>query len=265
MSLLRRHHAPILDEAWRAIDEEAQAVLSDALVGRKLVDFSGPHGWSKAAVNTGALQAVEACPVEGVELSQRIVDVLVEVRAPFSLSIANLDRVGRGGEPDLDAVVEAARKIALTEDKAVFQGLGALDRKGIVTASPHEPVSVSGAAGYPRAILEAIERLKCAGVDGPYGLALGAAAYDELMATRDEGYPINKQVRSLIAGPIVRAEAVEEAVVMSLRGDDYELVVGQDLSIGYADRDGDTVHLFIVESFVFRVRDEGAAVPLARG
>ena len=66
MGLLKRQHAPITSEAWDQIDEEARRVLKLNLAGRKLVDFSGPHGWSLAGINTGRLRHIEKGPIAGV-------------------------------------------------------------------------------------------------------------------------------------------------------------------------------------------------------
>jgi len=40
-------------------------------------------------------------------------------------------------------------------------------------------------------------------------------------------------VRKLVDGPLVWAPAVNGAVVLSMRGGDFELTIGCDLSIGY--------------------------------
>jgi uncharacterized linocin/CFP29 family protein len=53
------------------------------------------------------------------------------------------------------------------------------------------------------------------------------------------------------------------AVVVSLRGGDFEFVVGRDFSIGYIDHDAKSVRLYIEESFNFRLLSPQAAVPLA--
>ena len=45
MDLLKRQLAPISDAAWEQIDTEARRVLKLNLAGRRVVDFSGPHGW----------------------------------------------------------------------------------------------------------------------------------------------------------------------------------------------------------------------------
>jgi uncharacterized linocin/CFP29 family protein len=69
-------------------------------------------------------------------------------------------------------------------------------------------------------------------------------------------------VRRLLDGPLVWAPAVNGAVVLSLRGGDAELVVGQDWSIGYLDHDANEVRLYLQETFTFRVLTPEAAVPL---
>ena len=56
--------------------------------------------------------------------------------------------------------------------------------------------------------------------------------------------------------------AVEGAVVLSLRGGDFELTVGRDLSVGYLDHTQDRARFYIQESMTFRVLDSDAAVPL---
>ena len=53
--------------------------------------------------------------------------------------------------------------------------------------------------------------------------------------------------------------------MLSQRGGDFELVVGQDFSIGYLDHSATAVHLYIQESLTFRVLSSAAAVPLSYG
>src|SRR5450755_1789516 len=104
MDLLKRQKAPIVSEAWEQIDEEARRVLKLHLAGRKVVDFSGPHGWTFAAVNSGRLKLLERGPVAGVPAGVRDVRPLVELRLPFFLEIMELDYAARGAtDLDLDA------------------------------------------------------------------------------------------------------------------------------------------------------------------
>lgn len=260
VDLLKRSLAPILPEAWELIDAEASRVLKLRLSGRKVADFQGPHGWSYAAVNTGRLEMLPEG--NGVNMGLRTVQPLVEVRLPIRLSIMDLDTVARGGEdPDLSAVVQAAETIALVEDTAIWNGLPRARIKGIFEAIPHGPFSIAQVMDLPDAIIKAKEVLRNAGISGPYALVLGPKLHDEVFATTEDGYPLAKRIEQrLVDRPIIRAEAIDGGAVLSLRGSDYELAVGQDLSIGYAYHTKDEVELYITESFTFRVLEPTAAV-----
>jgi uncharacterized linocin/CFP29 family protein len=266
--LLKREHAPITTEAWEQIDEEARRVLKLHLAGRKLVDFSGPHGWTLGGVNTGRLQLIEKGPIPGVSHAVRDVQPLVEVRSPFTMKILELDYAARGAtDLDLDPVIAVAERVAHAEDTAIFHGFAEGHITGMIGASPHTPIDVKTNLEWPKAVAAAKETLRVAGVNGPYALALGPQAYTEISADSEDGYPIRKRIEeNLVDGSLVWAPALRGgAVLLSTRGGDYELTVGQDLSIGYAIHDRDKIELFLTESFTFRVLEEKAAIFLRRG
>jgi uncharacterized linocin/CFP29 family protein len=268
MDLLKRELAPILPDAWGLIDNEARRVLKLNLAGRKLVDFEGPFGWEYAAVNIGRLEMFSDEPLPGLRVGRRLVQPLIEMRMPIRLDIAELDSVARGADdPDLAPVIDAAEKIAHAEDSAIFYGYEQAGIAGMITASPHAPMELPAEGkNYPQAIVEAKEVLRAAGIGGPYGLALGPKAYDELTQATDDGYPVRKRIeQQIIAGPIVWAPSLDGAVLLTTRGGDYQLTVGQDLSVGYAGYERGAVDLFIVESFTFRVLEPAAAIYLRHG
>ena len=264
--LLKRDRAPITPDALAAVDAEAARVLKLNLAGRRLVDFKGPHGWQLAAVNTGRL---DPCADGGpdVQLGIRRAQPLVEMRVPMKISLIELDAVARGAaDPDLTPVVEAAEKAAHAEDSAIFNGLAAAGIKGIIPASPHAPHKLpADVRELPGAILAARETLRQAGVSGPYALALAAPIYAQVLAAAEDGYPLAKRLtQQVLDGPLVRAPAIEGGVLLSLRGGDYELHVGQDLSVGYAAHHRQIVELYLTESFTFRTLEPAAAVALLR-
>jgi uncharacterized linocin/CFP29 family protein len=268
MDLLKREKAPITSEAWAQIDEEARRVLKLNLAGRKLVDFSGPHGWSLGGINTGRLRHIEKGPVAGVSHAVRDVQPLVEVRSPFVMKILELDYAARGANDlDLDPVIAVAERVSRAEDTAIFHGFEEGHITGIVQASPHTPIDVKVSLEWPHAVIAAKEVLRAAGMNGPYALALGVPAYDELAADSEDGYPLRRRIEeSLTDSSLVWAPAVRGgAVLLSIRGGDYELTVGQDLSVGYAVHDRENVELYLTESFTFRVLEEKAAIFLRRG
>ncbi|MEW6272672.1 MAG: family 1 encapsulin nanocompartment shell protein [Thermodesulfobacteriota bacterium] len=270
MDLLKRDLAPILSDAWRLIDEEASRVLRLHLAARKLVDVDGPYGWHHAAVNVGRIAPVttEEGPlrVEGVAVGVRRVQPLIELRASFELSMRELDNVARGAKDlALDAAVTAAERIARVEDAAVFYGLEAAGIQGIVPSSPHQKIALpASVVDYPRAVAEALEVLRKSGIAGPFALALGPKSYSELSQGAEEGYPIRKRIeQQLIDGPLVWAPALEGALVLSLRGGDFALTIGHDLSVGYDWHDKEAIALYLTESFTFRVLEPAAAVYLS--
>lgn len=264
MDLLKRNLAPLLPEAWNAIDEEAKRVLTLHLAGRKLVDFQGPFGWTLAAVSTGKAKKLTEGPVAQVHAALRESLPVTELRTPIVLDLEDLDAMARGAhDPNLDEVIRAAERMARAEDSAIFNGYAAGHVHGIVESSPHAPVKLGDPADIPHAIGRAKEVLRRAGVGGPYALALGTRAFEELTAGSEDGYPLKTRVeKTLVDGPIVNAEALHGAVLLSTRGGDFQLTVGQDLSIGYFFHDRIKVELYLTESFTFRVLEPKAAVSL---
>ena len=263
IDLLRRSLAPIVPEAFRLIDAEAARVLALDLAARKLVDFDGPHGIRLDAVHTGRLDLFDEPLVPEVKAGIRRVQPLVEVRTPIRLDLYELDQVARGAaDPDLTAVVRAAERTAHAEDHAVFAGYRRAGITGVIEASPHAPLTLGEPATYARALLDAKETLRTAGVNGPYGLALGLRAYEDVYTAAEDGHSILRRIEQVVDGPIVRARGLDGAVLLSVRGGDYQLTVGQDLAIGYAYTEHQTVELYLTESFTFRVLEAKAAVHL---
>jgi uncharacterized linocin/CFP29 family protein len=264
MTTLNRNLAPLSAAAWSAIDEEAADVLKVILAGRKLVDFNGPLGWATSAIDTGRVEKGQAAAINGVEAHFRKVQPLIELRREFELSRSEMDAIDRGAkDADLDPVVEAARALAIVEDSAVFMGSSGLHVDGICSAAAHESVTLSeDYENYPAAVAQAISTLRNAGVDGPYAIALGPRCFTGLKETRVNGFPVLKHVSELVDLTPVSAPALDGAVVLTLRGGDFELSVGRDFSIGYLAHDTQSVKLFMEESFTFRVLGPEAAVPL---
>ena len=108
-----------------------------------------------------------------------------------------------------------------------------------------------------------MSQLRLAGVNGPYALLLGAEPYTAVSGGSDEGYPVLRHVERLVDGGIVWAPAIEGGLVLTTRGGDFELDIGQDISIGYLDHSATTVELYFQESFTFRLLTSEAAVVLS--
>jgi uncharacterized linocin/CFP29 family protein len=265
MNHLLRELAPISTAGWQEIEKEAARTLKTTLAARRLVDFVGPQGWNASAVGLGRSDSI-APPIENNRIRARLRKVLplVELRVPFEMSLADLDDVERGAEdPDTDAVIAAARAIAMAEDRAVFHGFAAAGIRGICEAQAEEGVPIGGDyETFPSVVATALNRLRDEGVDGPYAIALGEECYKGVSDTTHGGYPVLEHVRHLVDGPLAWAPGLDGAVVLSMRGEDFQLTVGEDFSIGYLGHDNDKVRLYIEESFTFWLLSAQAAIPL---
>ena len=265
---LFRDRAPITEAGWEEIEKEAKRTLRGMLAARRVVDFRGPLGWDASDVELGRADAI-AAPAggRGVQARLRRIQPLVELRVPFELAREELDAIDRGArDPDLDSVIAAARQIAIAEDRAIFHGYKAAQITGICEASASAAVPLGTShADYPGAVSSALTKLRDEGIEGPFSVVLNEQLYKDLAARTDSGYPILSHVQRLVDGDIVWASGLDGGLVISLRGGDFELTVGQDFSIGYLDHTSESVRLYIEESFTFLVLTEQAAVPLSLG
>ncbi len=85
-------------------------------------------------------------------------------------------------------VTQAAQHAALMEDGALFNGYAAAAITGVMQTTEHEPLIIDeDYTQYPSLVAEATNRLRSAGVDGPYAIALGPRCYIELMRTTEQG------------------------------------------------------------------------------
>ena len=265
MNNLHRELAPISDAAWAQIEEEASRTLKRHLAARQVVDVQGPKGLELSAVGTGHLHQITA-PGDGIQAAQREAKALVEWRVPFELTRQAIDDVERGAtDSDWSPVKDAARNIAFAEDRAVFDGYAAAGIQGVRQGTSNPALTLPPSVrGYPGAVAQAVSQLRLVGVNGPYALLLGAEPYTAVSGWSDEGYPVLQHIQRLVDGEIIWAPAIEGGFVLTTRGGDFELDIGQDISIGYLDHSETTVRLYLQESFTFRLLTAEAAVALAR-
>jgi uncharacterized linocin/CFP29 family protein len=262
MDILKRELAPIVSEAWEEIDEQAKNALIGALSGRKAVDVKGPMGWKFDAVSDGNLSLAEESPVEGVNYGVREVLPLVEARVPFTLPMWDLDDISRGCKIiDFSPVQEAARKAALFEDTAIYRGLEEAGIMGLELETDNEPIEIAlDDDAIIAAIETAVQTLTARSVGGPYSLVCSLPLWTKIQ-TSAQCYPLKKRVESLIGGKIVLSPQYDTSMLLSARGGDSELIIGQDFSVGYQSHTSTEVNFFITETFTFRVLTPEAIVP----
>jgi len=264
MNNLHRELAPISDAAWADIEEEATRTLKRYLAARRVVDVHGPGGVGLSAIGTGHLKTI-AAPDAGIIARQRDVKALVELRVPFELDRQQIDDVERGADDsDWQPVKDAAKKIAYAEDRAIFDGYAAAGIGGIRQGASNPVMTLpADVRQYPDAIAQALSHLRLVGVNGPYSVLLGADAYTALVETVDNGYPVLEHVKKLVNDEIIWAPALSGAFVLTTRGGDFDLHIGQDVSIGYLSHTDGVVRLYLQETLTFLLLTAEAVVVLA--
>ncbi|MFC7645236.1 family 1 encapsulin nanocompartment shell protein [Streptosporangium lutulentum] len=262
MNNLHRELAPISAAAWADLENEARRTFERHVAGRRIVDVPTPGGVQLSAVSTGHLDAIDL-PAEGVVAHTRRSQPIVELRVPFTVDRQQVDDVERGAkDADWQPVKDAARQIAFAEDRAIFEGYAAAASPASVSSSNPAIALLAEVRDYPDAVSRAVSALRLAGVGGPYTLALSADAYTAVSETSDHGYPIHEHIARLLDGEIIWAPAIDGAFLLSTRGGDFELRLGQDVSIGYLSHDATSIQLYFQETLTFLVYTGEAVVTL---
>ncbi|MBN1153524.1 bacteriocin family protein [candidate division KSB1 bacterium] len=252
MDILKRSLAPITQSAWQEIDNQAKIILASHLSARKFVDVEGPKGWDYAAVQLGRLDVPKKQDYEGVDYGVHRILPLVETRSFFELDLWELDNIERGAEDiDLAAMEKAAKNIALFEERAIYLGFKSGKIQGIKDVSPHQPLQYSGKAeDILTTVSNGLALFADASISGPYALIINPQIWKSIYAYI-KGYPLKNQLERILGGPVIINPSTDDSFLVSMRGGDLKLVLGQDLSIGFHSHDQKKVRLYFTESFTF--------------
>src|SRR5256885_14526653 len=118
----RREEAPPTKGPWKAVDGAVPQPARHVLAGRRVATFDGPRGWDHAATRLGTMKPCATREGKATVCVEEMA-LLAEVRAEFALSWTTLELFDRGA-PALDTgpAENAAREVALAEDRIVFYG-----------------------------------------------------------------------------------------------------------------------------------------------
>ena len=261
MDFLKRSLAPITEEAWEEIEEQAREVLANRLTGRKVVDVVEPKGWEYSGIPEGRLDIKEDSS-DAVRYGIRKVSPLVETRKSFWLGVWELDNISRGAEDaDLSPLEDAAAEAAEFEEEVIYHGLPDAGIDGLFSSADSSVSLESGKSGLIEGVSEGITVLQDSAIEGPYSLLVNKDLWLTI-ASSSNGYPLKRQLEDLIGGSIVYSPKVDDPALVSTRGGDVELILGQDFSLGYEDHGDGKVRLFLTESFGLRVLEPAAIVNL---
>lgn len=259
MNLLKRDIAPITGEAWNEIDSQATRLLTSLLTVRKFADLRGPYGPDFGGVSLGRVERVDAGKRGIQEFGVRRVQPLMEVRIPFHLDLWELDNASRGAaDIDLSPMEEAARKLAAFEESVLYSGAPEAGIAPLAECTTQEAVEYDDKPEtFLRAVAQGVTQLRASAVKGPYALVVNQPMWTYLSSSV-QGRPLRHHLEYILQGPVLMSTFTETPYLVSMRGGDLELILGQDIAIGYQNREGQKVELFFTESFTYRLLDSDA-------
>ncbi len=261
MDTLRRSLAPISPEAWKEIDGFARETLVPKLSARKFADVSGPKGMDFACVALGRLEVPKDQAASGVRYGIHMVQPLVEARVNFSLNQWELDNLMRGAKDiQFDSLADACNQLAMFEEDAIYNGFKPGSIQGIHAALEGAPIPMGlDVHQCIDAVTEAQAQLASSGIEGPAALVVSPTVW-KFLARNTQGGTLRQLLQNQIEGPVIYSKTINGALLASLRGGDTELVLGQDIAIGYSHHDSKSIELYLTESFTFRVISPEALV-----
>lgn len=254
MNILKKTLAPITEKAWEEIEMQSERIIKEFLTGRKIADVNGPKGIELGAISTGRLMVPSNQSREGIHFGIREVIPIVEVRKPFSLDLWEIDNASRNAEDlDLSALEKAARQVASFEDEALYYGFDNNIATGLINARTSEPVKVKvNTTDFLQVLAEQVNSLQIDGVEGPYTLVLPDKVWAKLVAD-STAYPLQLLLKGVTGGNLIIHHHNKDIFLVSERGGDFELHLGQDISLGFEGHDTKKVKLFFTESFAYQI------------
>lgn len=263
--LLHRTLAPLGPRAWEQIEQELTTALKHRLSARRIVDFTEPAGADLSAVDTHRVDPAPEQKLPNISWGTRRVLPLIEVRAPISLSRREVESLDRGADDaNLESVSRAAEALAHFEESLVYRGIVGTEVQGIEAMAAQEAIEVTAFDddALVSAVVEGAGKLAHTGIGGPYQLVLAPRLYTTALAPGRGGRPMREYLARVLGGDVHASVGVAGGLLLSQRGGDFVLTVGQDAAIGYDSHDRETVRLFAIETLMFRVLEPKAALRL---
>ena len=253
---LHRGDAPFGAPIWQRIDTTIVEAAKSQMTARRLLYVDGPYGLGLKALPSGD-KAVGGGVGVNILASQSI--PLATIATSFTIPRRDLAaHEERGMMLNLSAAAEAAIACARQEDNIVFNGSKELGTAGLLTAKGAQSMKLGDWTKLGTAaddLIKALGKLDDAGFHGPYSLALAPTLYNLLYRRYAQGNATEMDhVRTMVTDGIVKAPSVKSGGVLVASGRQYAgIVVGQDLSAGFAGPAGEDYEFSLSETLALRL------------
>lgn len=249
---LSREEAPFGSELWKVLDEACVSMAKEELSGRKFLPLRGPFGLGFAFVPL-SVRSLE----EGISTLEG--KSLVALERSFHLKKLDIAQFERGSVSlDLAPLVKATREVAKLEEKLIFEGLGG--QSGLCT---HPSAGSSSLSEWDKPgkaaedIIRAVSILDREGFHGPFALALSVERYNLLFRNYPgTGHTELSHICSIVGDRVVKSPVLREGGVLLAVNPMYaEIILGQDLQVGFVGPEEEGYRFSISESLALLLRE----------
>jgi uncharacterized linocin/CFP29 family protein len=267
------------DDQILQLQNEAAAEARRSLVGRRLL-----HVWGPLRVGSEHVRQVrydhdepgrigtrfEEDPAPIASTGERV-DPLPLLSKDFVLAWREVEYAKEHGVPlDPTVAVRAAHIVADLEDHLIFQGDGPLGMPGLMTVAERNRLDSGDwdARGTAYAdVVRAIELLLAQDHHGPFAAVTSPKLYHKLHVAHDMSVLEADQIRRVCDAGLFRTPALadHEALVISTGKQNFDLAVGQDLTVTYLGPEPDDHPFRVFETLALRVKRPGAICSISPG
>ena len=284
---LGREDAPFGEGLWAKLDEAMISTAKSQLVGRRVLHVDGPYGLGLKSIHLADVnvdvrlrefsESVEVAErgtqeeesdfdesVYPVEVHASGIIPVAAIRTGFMMGARDLANYEREQVSlDLASVAEGTLALAMAEDELVFYGSDVLGTFGLLNVPGSHTVKLSAwkkPGDAANDIIQALTELDSSGFHGPYTLVLAPSRYNLLYRRYAQGNQTEiGHLQTMATDAVIKAPILKDGGVLLTSGARFaDIVLGQDMTIGFIGPVAGEFEFSISESLALRVRQPSA-------
>ena len=221
VDFLMRDDAPLSEQEWAKLDEVVVGTARKLLVGRRVIELTGPLGLGAQVVPLFTMGASDGV----TQVAGRDFLRLEQIQQDFILSTLDIQAAKRQGMPiELGPAAAASAACARQEDELVFKALfNTKGRQSVKLGDWSEPDAILAN------VVEATQKLVDAAKFGPFAVVLSPGLYAKTQrVARGMGRLVSKLIKDVAEGGVFRSPFLQEnqGVVISQGKHNLDLVIG---------------------------------------
>lgn len=269
--------APLSVSDFNELDHIVIEAAKKQLTGRRFIELYGPLGRGVQSIHTEVFMEPSAAHMgfEGsfeteIESSKRVNHTIPMLYKDFVLYWRDIEQAKTLDIPiDFSSAANAARDVALLEDKMIFHGAAQFDIPGLMNVKGRQTHLIgnwheSGSAFQD--VVEARGKLMEMNHNGPYALVLSPELYALLHRVhRDTNVLEIEHVREIVTDGVFQSPVLKgkTGVLVNTGRNNLDLAISEDLETAYLGEEGMNHPFRVYETAVLRIKRPSAICTFA--